>query len=439
MAILAQQSFFNYETDLSDYGDLERLLMLLEVLPDETLIERLERQRGSRGRDKYPVAVMWNCVLAGIIFQHPTYESLKRELARNAQLRLVVSGGRMTSLTVPPHYAMSRFLKNLMNCQDEIDAMFIAMVDTLSTMLPQFGQDVAIDSKYIKSYAKSLRDKRKAGARAEHDANWGVKEYSGRREDGSFWKKTESFFGFKIHLLVDSNHELPVAYSMTKANRSDMAEAPVLLEHYKACNPMVYYQSKSLQGDRGYDKQGIVEMLANDGIKAVIDTRHLWKEAKKPLLHYDNVLYNEKGEVFCACPKTGKERTMPNNGYESSRDCIRKSCPTAVRIGLYCEGAALCACHHGLRIPRQTDPRAFQRIPRDSHVWQRLYNKRTSVERVNSRLDVSFGFENHTIRGMKKMQLRCSLALLVMNTLAYAHLLCKADSTTYRSLIRIPA
>ena len=31
MAILAQQSFFNYETDLSDYGDLERLLMLLEV------------------------------------------------------------------------------------------------------------------------------------------------------------------------------------------------------------------------------------------------------------------------------------------------------------------------------------------------------------------------------------------------------------------------
>ena len=91
MAILAQQSFFNYETDMRDYGDLERLLMLLEVLPDETLIDRLERQRGSRGRDKYPVAVMWNCILAGIVFQHPTYESLKRELTRNAQLRLVVS------------------------------------------------------------------------------------------------------------------------------------------------------------------------------------------------------------------------------------------------------------------------------------------------------------------------------------------------------------
>ena len=110
-----------------------------------------------------------------------------------------------------------------------------------------------------------------------------------------------------------------------------------------------------------------------------------------------------------------------------------------IRVGLHCEGASFCACRHGLRIPRQTDRRAFQRIPRDSHVWQRLYNKRTSVERVNSRLDVSFGFENHTIRGMKKMQLRCSLALLVMNTLAYTHLLCNADSTTYRSLTRLPA
>jgi hypothetical protein len=29
------------------------------------------------------------------------------------------------------------------------------------------------------------------------------------------------------------------------------------------------------------------------------------------------------------------------------------------------------------------------------------------VERVNSRLDVSFGFEHHLIRGLKKMKLLC--------------------------------
>jgi hypothetical protein len=43
---------------------------------------------------------------------------------------------------------------------------------------------------------------------------------------------------------------------------------------------------------------------------------------------------------------------------------------------------------------------------------------RTSVERVNSRLDVSFGFEQHFIRGQAKMKLRCGLALLVMLAMA---------------------
>ena len=41
-----------------------------------------------------------------------------------------------------------------------------------------------------------------------------------------------------------------------------------------------------------------------------------------------------------------------------------------------------------------------------------------AVERVNSRLDVSFGFELHTIRGLKKMRLRCGLALIVMLAMA---------------------
>ena len=43
---------------------------------------------------------------------------------------------------------------------------------------------------------------------------------------------------------------------------------------------------------------------------------------------------------------------------------------------------------------------------------------RTSVERVNSRLDVSFGFENHFIRGLQKMKVKCGIALCVMLSMA---------------------
>jgi hypothetical protein len=40
------------------------------------------------------------------------------------------------------------------------------------------------------------------------------------------------------------------------------------------------------------------------------------------------------------------------------------------------------------------------------------------VPRTNSRLDVSFGFEEHFIRGQTKMRLRVGLALLTMLALA---------------------
>ena len=57
------------------------------------------------------------------------------------------------------------------------------------------------------------------------------------------------------------------------------------------------------------------------------------------------------------------------------------------------------------------DRRVFTPLSRSSYAWERTYRKRTAAERVNSRLDVSFGFERHFIRGMDKMKVRCGLAL----------------------------
>ena len=46
------------------------------------------------------------------------------------------------------------------------------------------------------------------------------------------------------------------------------------------------------------------------------------------------------------------------------------------------------------------DRRIFTPIDRSSYARKKFYKQRTAVERVNSRLDVSFGFELHTIRGL---------------------------------------
>jgi len=70
----------------------------------------------------------------------------------------------------------------------------------------------------------------------------------------------------------------------------------------------------------------------------------------------------------------------------------------------------------------ERDRRIFTPIPRATPSWNRLYAKRSSVERVNARIDQSFGFERHTIRGLEKMRARMGLALLVMLSMAVGYL-----------------
>ncbi len=70
----------------------------------------LEAARGC-GRDDYPVRALWNSVLAGIVFQHPTIESC-RELSRNGQLRVLCG---FAGPHAPPASASTRFLRRVMD------------------------------------------------------------------------------------------------------------------------------------------------------------------------------------------------------------------------------------------------------------------------------------------------------------------------------------
>jgi hypothetical protein len=75
-----------------------------------------------------------------------------------------------------------------------------------------------------------------------------------------------------------------------------------------------------------------------------------------------------------------------------------------------------------VRIPLETARRIFVPLARSSYKWQNIYYGRTAAERVNSRIDLSFGFEHHFIRGKAKMTLRVGLALVVMLSMALARM-----------------
>ena len=79
MAIIPQLSLFAWE-EIEELGDLERLRLVIEYMPDEQLMRVLEKERG-KGRDDYPIRAMWNALWAGIVFQHDSDAKLLRELA----------------------------------------------------------------------------------------------------------------------------------------------------------------------------------------------------------------------------------------------------------------------------------------------------------------------------------------------------------------------
>ena len=87
MSIIPQISLFEF-MKFEDLHELQELKMVLENMPDEELMKKLEDKRGN-GRDDYPVRAMWNAVIAGAIYRHESIESLKSELGRNGQLRVV--------------------------------------------------------------------------------------------------------------------------------------------------------------------------------------------------------------------------------------------------------------------------------------------------------------------------------------------------------------
>lgn len=79
--------------------------------------------------------------------------------------------------------------------------------------------------------------------------------------------------------------------------------------------------------------------------------------------------------------------------------------------------------------------RIFVPTPFDSPSWGRCYNRRSSLERINTRLDNDFCFEKHYIRGKAKMRTRTGLSLVVIMAMALGHN--KEDrKAQIRSLVR---
>ena len=456
--------------DVERLPDLERLGFVLDQLPDEGIVSALEAKRG-RGRREHPVRAMWRALVAGVVFGHASSASLLRELGRNPAL-LAACGfdplGRQSppvrSLSrrgdgsvgvaeearprhdgIPTAWAFSRFLSNVVKLEEEsgaVSGMVDALRRRLMAELPGFGRHLGCDGKAVPSHSTGRRN-RGTGEASDRDADWGRHEASGvDARTGKAWTKVKLWFGYRLHLVADVEHELPVWFEVAPASRSEHKALAAGLDALFGAEPSLAPRCADFTADRGLDSGPLRKRLW-DGhrIRPLVDVREMWSEERKepghdpskPILRSladdggGNVLRSERGEVSCRCPATGEVRPMAFQGFEADRDALKYRCPAAA-YGLDCGGREACLRDAGskagdygrvVRIPlADADRRAFTPTPWGSPSWRRGYARRSALERINSRLDGGFGFGSHFIRGLVRMKARMGLALAVMMALA---------------------
>jgi hypothetical protein len=413
---------------LEDSPSLGTIKAFLSTLPDGELLHGLREARG-RGRNDYPVHVLWGVVVLTVILRHPNWEACLGELRRNEALRRLI--GIESEKAVPKKWNLSRFLEIL---GDEphftrLKAIFDVLIQRLGLVVEDLGKNTAGDATALhaqsKRNAEEVKEEQQAGLA---QPSGGKKEYVD--EQGKVTKVFE-WFGYKLHLVVDAKHEVALAWEITTATDSDAQTLPKTLAQAQANLPE--NRIETLAFDKAADDNNTHKLLNQAGIKPLIENRSLWKEEPLRLLPghdgNSNIVYDEKGTIFCY-DRTSDPivlHQMSYNGYEQQRGTLKYRCP-ARHEGWTCPHDAVCNAgkEYGLtvRVKSDIDLRRFPPIPRATKIFERLYDGRTSVERVNARLKIFWGVDDGNICGARRF--RAAVGVVMVVHACFATLLAKA-------------
>lgn len=154
MAMIPQISIFDNTEVYDNLGDLERVKLILDNIPDENILEAIRKDKDVKGRKGIPLEALMNIYWSKRILQHRTMEQMIRELSRNSQLRKVCG---LQNDEIPSKYAMSRFMKKLKKHKNMIKEIFYTQRNELVEIKEDFGKNIGVDGKYVDSYAKKRK------------------------------------------------------------------------------------------------------------------------------------------------------------------------------------------------------------------------------------------------------------------------------------------
>ena len=403
-------------------GFLEQVLKNLDCQP---LTDALQAYRPT-GRPGYPVKAMLRAYLAKFVLAIRYNNQLLDRLRLDPKLRELCG----FEDTVPSESALSRFTSRLADHTNLLEPLLTSITNKVRRLAPKtkshknkpdeslrpLGEILAIDSTIFTTYANPNRKP----AVSDPDAAWGVKHSARAKTKG-----TEYAFGYKLHMISDAVHGVPLASIITPANRNDSPILKPLLK--KALKTFPWLKPKALLADRGYDSEPNHNFVYSLGIIPII---HIRKPTAADGLH--NGIYTKDGYPTCLGSKPMQYvRTDPENGHHlfqcQPEGCILKTEPFNGRT--HCD-TKVSECP-------TTNTRVLGPLPRFLPLWKQLYRLRMSIERIYRSLKHSRGLEGHCARGLRKITLQVTLSVLTYQATVLAHLQAKDPERMRRMSVKV--
>ena len=366
------------------------LRVIFENLNDKHLIDRLTEYRRN-GRPGYPVRAMWRSYVASFVLNLANTNDLIRRLYADAELRRLCGFKGV----LPHRTTFNRFIQRLSHNSDLVEQAFAGVTERLKGLLTDLGQEVAVDSSTVRTHANPNRR-----TISDPEASWTAKNSVRAKEGGKEWR-----YGYKLHMVADANHGIPMGVQVTTAKRNDSPELPPLMEKAKATIP--WFTPKVAMADKGYDGMPNYRYLVDNGITPVI--------LKKRGINSDlyGGIYTEEGIPICM----GKlpmqyVRSDPKRGHlYQCRGChLKDSTKGGIRH-----------CDSEVWEDPSRDIRLFGVLRRDSPEWKALYGKRQAIERIFKSLKQSRRLERHCVRGLRQITLHCLMSVLVYQATVLTH------------------
>lgn len=209
-----------------------------------------------------------------------------------------------------------------------------------------------------------------------------------------------TYFGYTLYNISYHNAplglDLPVFLTLRTASQHDALTTISATAQFLDLNHELH--PKYMCFDSASDAYDIYEYLRHKDTIPVIDWNKRKSGSKNPYAEFEHL--NERGVPVC---QNGTE--MIRDGYDNSKMATKYRCPLKRGKIDHCPFASQCSKSDYGRVVKvydKTNLKLFSPVMYGSDEWKKIYNNRTSTERINNRILNDYGLHSLSCRNGSK-------------------------------------